>query len=121
MLGAGFAAYQQIFSTYAAYDDEGYLMLSLRSFIAGEPLYDAVYTQYGPAYYAGETVFHRVSGLPITHDVTRMKTLGTWLAAALLAGLLLLRLTGSPPFAVMAGLATFFHLDRFCLEPGHPQ
>ena len=83
MIAAGFAGYQQIFSTFAEYDDEGYVMLSLASFSAGNPLYDETYTQYGPAFFMLESAFHKVTGLPISHDVTRMKTIGVWLICSL--------------------------------------
>ena len=49
-LAAAGAGYEQIFSTNAAYDDEGYVMLSLVSYRHGKPLYDET-TQYGPAYF----------------------------------------------------------------------
>ena len=59
-------------------------MVSLDSFLSGQPLYDSTYSQYGPAYYCLQSLLHGNGGLPITHDVTRMKTLVTWLAIAVL-------------------------------------
>ena len=118
---AAFAGYQHIFSTYADYDDEGYVMLSLVSYMQGEPLYDATYTQYGPAFFALQSAFHRVTGLPITHDVTRLKTLFLWLLVAAMCGMTIRRMTDSRIAALAGGLAVFLHLDRLCLEPGHPQ
>jgi hypothetical protein len=120
-LAAAFAAYQQIFSTYADYDDEGTLMLSVVTFMQGHPLYVDTHSQYGPAYYALEAAFHRVTGLPVTHDVTRLGTVAVWLAVAWLGGLVVFRLTRSRWLAVAGGLVAFFHLERLCLEPGHPQ
>ena len=79
LIAAGFAGYQQIFATYAKYDDEGYVILSLASFLEGEPLYDSTYSQYGPAYYGADAAVHRLTGLPVSHDVTRIETLIVWL------------------------------------------
>ena len=120
-IGAAFAGYQHVFSTLAIYDDEGYVMLSLRSFLQGYPLYDDTYTQYGPAYYIFQAAVHRIADLPITHDVTRQKTLVVWLAVALLGMGFAYRTTQSLPLSVVAFVAVFFHFDRFTQEPGHPQ
>ena len=52
LLAAGAATgFCQIFSTFARYDDEGYVMASLQSFLNGHALYDEVYSTFGPAYY----------------------------------------------------------------------
>ena len=45
-------AYEQVFSHLNTPDDEGYVTLTLRSFVDGNALYDDVYSQYGPGFYA---------------------------------------------------------------------
>ncbi|HET9152968.1 MAG TPA: hypothetical protein VFN85_02490, partial [Solirubrobacterales bacterium] len=42
------AAYFWIFTTFAGYDDEGTLLVSLQAFAHGEVLYRDVYSPYGP-------------------------------------------------------------------------
>src|SRR6185369_7100052 len=121
VVGAAFAGYHQIVATHTDYDDEGYVMLTLASFMKGEPLYDAVYTQYGPAPFVLWEAVHRVTGLPVTHDVTRLKSLAVWLAIAALCALVVGRLTGSSAAAAAGFASGFLHLERLCLEPGHPQ
>ena len=122
LLGAaGFAGWHQIFATHTDYDDEGYVMLSIVSFMDGKPLYDETYTQYGPVPFVVASAVHGLTGLPIDHDVTRLTTLGLWLAAAVLAAALVVRLTGAWWAGAVAFLVAFFHLERLCLEPGHPQ
>ncbi|MCA9259975.1 MAG: hypothetical protein KDA61_12275, partial [Planctomycetales bacterium] len=111
----GLAGYQQLFSTFAPYDDEGYVMLSLASYRDGKPLYDETSTQYGPALFALQSAFHTVTGLPISHDVTRLRTLSAWLLIAALAGALVYRLTGHFWLASASSGVAFLHLDRFCL------
>ena len=118
---AGFAGYQQLFSSFAPYDDEGYMMVSLVCFMDGKPLYDETFTQYGPAHYLIQGAVHRASGLPVTHDVTRLKTLAIWLLTALLAGAFICRITASWPLGLAGMLLSFLHLDRLSMEPGHPQ
>lgn len=113
--------YQQVFSTLAPYDDEGYVMLGVVHYLQGLPLYEKIYTQYGPGLFVVEGGFHRLTGLPVTHDVVRFRTLAVWLSTALLGYGIVRRITASPWMGVAAFGASFLHLERLCLEPGHPQ
>lgn len=117
----GWAGFCQLFSSLARYDDEGYVLLSLRTYLAGHPLYDQTYSQYGPAYFALEGAWHRLLRMPVTHDVARWKTLAAWLLSALLAGGIVQRLTGRRWLALATIAAAWLHLDRLGLEPAHPQ
>jgi hypothetical protein len=121
VLGASITGYQRLFSTFNPLDDEGYVMLSLASVLEGQPLYDATYSQYGPAFFEVETLLHRWTGLPVSHDVTRLKSLLTWLAVAGVAAAFIYRLTASRLFSACSFLLCFFHLERLVMEPGHPQ
>ena len=123
---AAFVGYQQIFSTFAEYDDEGYVMISLRSFMNGQPLYDETFSQYGPAFYLVEGSIQRLLDLPITHNVVRLKTIAKWLLVAAACAFFVGRLTRdsgtrSRPLSMLTFCIVFLHLDRLCLEPGHPQ
>ena len=121
LTGAALFAFFRLYSSFAPYDDEGYVQLSLQTYRSGEPLYDRVGTQYGPAFFTVQDAVHTLTGLPVTHDVARLKTLLAWLAACVLAADTLRRLTGRWTLAALAGAAVLFHLDRFGWEPGHPQ
>lgn len=116
-----FAGYQRLFASFASYDDEGYVMVSLRQFMAGGALYDQIYSQYGPAYYWLAALFHGVTDWPVTHDVTRIKTLAVWMSVSLLAAGWLYRVTRSGVVATLGLLFVSFHLERLAMEPGHPQ
>jgi hypothetical protein len=118
---ASFAAYQQAFCTFAAYDDEGYVMMSLRNVMRGKPLYDETYSQYGPAYYAIHGTIHRIWNIPISHDVVRLKMVAQWIAIATVSMFTVYRLTDSKCLAAVGFISVFCFLDRLCLEPGHPQ
>ena len=115
------AAYLSLFSSFAPYDDEGYVMLSLKTFMAGEPLYDETYSQYGPAYYFLNSWLHRLFHWEVSHDVARLKTLGIWLVTAASVALFSCALTGSRLVLLISYLAAYFHLDRLGTEPSHPQ
>ena len=116
-----YVGFQQVFSTHADYDDEGYVMLSLASVMQGHALYDETYTQYGPFFFASQSLLHNATGLPVTHDVVRVKTLFVWVLAATLLMSFAFIETRSWRLAAIVYLLAFFHLDRLCLEPGHPQ
>ena len=120
LAGAGLYMFYIIFSQKSG-DDEGYLMISVRGFLEGHPLYDSVFTQYGPVYYLYEWLLRSLTALPMTHDATRMLCIFHWLLAAAalaVAGGLICR-------SVLAGIFVFMqavvHLTMIGNEPGHPQ
>jgi hypothetical protein len=111
----------QLYSSFAPYDDEGYVLLSLRMFRAGHPLYDSTATQYGPAFFILQDGLHSLLQLPVTHDVARARTGIAWILTAALTAFVVWRLTSRAGLTLVAGLGAMWHLDRLGLEPGHPQ
>jgi hypothetical protein len=107
-------------STFAPYDDEGYVLLSVREFLARGALFDEVYTNYGPTYYAYKHLLSILQGLP-THDLTRLTTLYTWMCGAVFVGAGALWLTRSGLAAVAVFCVTTIALVPLVAEPGHPQ
>jgi hypothetical protein len=79
---AGIYAYSIIFSQFAFYDDEGFMMTSVRGFLEGHALYDKVFTWYGPFYYFYKWILHGLGQLPLSHDLTGLLCLIHWLAAS---------------------------------------
>jgi len=117
-LAAGFFL---IYSYFPSYDDEGYLMITVKQTLDGGILYDEVYTQYGPVYYIYRWILSGVFMLPITHDATRLSTLVVWILTALGSGVIALRYTSSIIAGSLAYVLTFCFLSRVVSEPGHPQ
>ena len=113
-------AYFQIFSFFAEYDDEGYLLISLKLFRQGHALYDTVFSQYGPFYYAFMDGLASVLRLEWTHDAGRFITLGMWTSASLLCGLAIFALTRSLALGCVVQLLTGLALDTLRYEPMHP-
>jgi hypothetical protein len=110
-----------VFARFQDYDDEGYLLVTVQQFLQGLPLYDQVYTQYGPAYHLWQQVLHTLLGIPVTHDATRVVTLVVWLTCAVLVGWIVWLLTKRQLLTALGTIAAFMHLTRMTLEPGHPQ
>ncbi len=114
-------AFFQVFSSFPWYDDEGYLMITVKQFVEGNILYDEVYTQYGAAYYFYKWLIHGLLNLPVTHNITRLTTLFVWILTSFLCGIFALRLTRSAVGGAAAYILTFLILFRMTYEPGHPQ
>ena len=70
-----------MFSAFMFYDDEGYVLLSLRNFAAHGGLYRDVYTQYGPFPFVSYCALQAL-GVPLTHTVGRLITIGAWAGTA---------------------------------------
>ena len=77
--------------------------------------------RYGPAFYVLQSLIHRTLRAPLTHDLERFLTVGTWVAASALTAATVLRVTRSWMVAGLTFLAVFGHLVLLINEPGHPQ
>ncbi len=107
--------------TFSDYDDEGYMLLTLKHFVSEGHLYTRTFSQYGPFYFFAQGLFFQVLRVPITHDGTRLVTLVYWLAAGLLAALFVRKFSSSFVFGCAAGLSCVFVGRVLASEPGHPQ
>ena len=78
--------YFKLFTTWAPYDDEGYVLVTLHHYALGFKLYDDIFTQYGPAFYQLESVLRWCVPHELTSDGQRWKTLVFWLFTAIAGG-----------------------------------
>jgi hypothetical protein len=117
----GIVAYSRAFSNYAFYDDEGTLMMSLKRFFDGLPLYDRVGAIYGPAFYLFEWTMHRVAGIPLSHDSVRFVSVFVWLLTTALAFLIVYKITRSLTVAALTHLLVFRAMGFMGVETAHPQ
>jgi hypothetical protein len=110
----------RIFTGFGVYDDEGYMLIALKSFLNHGSLYDDVFTGYGPFYYEFWGGVFSTLGIPVNHDGGRMVTMVVWVLSSLLIGLSIWRVTRS----ILLGLATqmivFGALASLVSEPMHP-
>ena len=113
--------YRLVYAQFQGYDDEGYLLVTVRQFLEGRPLYDDVYTQYGPAYYLWQWALHGLLAIPVTNDATRLVTLAVWLTVCVLVGLQVWWISRLVSLAMLGSVVAFFHLAQLSFEPGHPQ
>ena len=87
------------------FDDEGYILVSLRGWIGGHALYDDVYSQYGPAFFQIIGWPFRILGNDyVTFDAARAVTVVLGAVTALSLGLVTKRITGSGAAGLAAGV-----------------
>ena len=122
----GFAAalaaigYWMLFSSFAVYDDEGYILISVREYFFHGKLYEGVYSQYGPVFYFLMDLLQRGLGQPVDHTLARWLTLGFWIGTAGCCALTVWRQTTSRSLTVFTLTATFLYLYFITDEPFHP-
>ncbi len=114
------AGYWLLFTTFMVYDDEGYVLLSLKNFAEHGALYDQVYSQYGPFFFVACDGLHRLLGFAWTNTAGRLLTLGLWSATALVCATLVWRRTRSAGAAAVTLAGVFTYLWVMVHEPGHP-
>lgn len=120
-LAAALAAYYAIFTNFAAYDDEGTLLVTVQSFAHGHVLYRDIYSPYGPFYYELFGGFFALTGKAVTTDASRSIVVVIWVATSFLYGVSVQRLTGRLALGAGAMIAAFAPLGVLANEPMHPQ
>jgi hypothetical protein len=113
------AGFGLMFSTYMVYDDEGYVLFSLRNFVDGGGLYDRVFSQYGPFFFLWNQGLHFL-GHDFSHTAGRLITLVMWFAATGGCAALVWRATRSGPATACTLAGVFLHLWPLINEPSHP-
>ena len=114
------AGYWLLFTTFMVYDDEGYVLISLKNFAEHGALYDQVYSQYGPFFYVAYDALHHLFGFAWTNTAGRLITLVNWWGTAAICGLLVWRFTRSASLTAFTGAGVFTYLWVMINEPLHP-
>lgn len=109
-----------LFTSFMLYDDEGYILLTLRNQIEHGGLYDRVYTQYGPFFYAMLGGLSRLLDFEWNNTSGRWFTLVNWLATSGLCGLLVWRCHRLWAAALFTSVSIFAMLWIMLQEPVHP-
>jgi len=114
-------AYYSILTNVQPQDDEGQLIMTVRSFISGRSVYSNGASIYGPYYYLYEYLAHKLMGVPISIESARYVSLVFWMTASLLALLVVYRATGSPIISLISLFFVFRALAFIPDFPAHPQ
>jgi hypothetical protein len=109
-----------LFTTFQLYDDEGYVLYSLKNYGEHGQLYDRVFSQYGPFFFAFYDALHRMLGFAWTSTSARIITLVHWILTAGCCGALAWRFTRSVTATAFVGGGVFTFIWIMINEPIHP-
>ena len=112
--------YWAMFSSFHAYDDEGYFLVVLRDYLAGQPLLRPAAPIYGPFFFEVMGGVFKLFHLQPGHDSGRLVTLAIWLTGSLGSGLAAFRLTKNLWLGAGVVLMTFGVLEALVNEPMQP-
>ncbi|MGH7192799.1 MAG: hypothetical protein ACREJM_04595, partial [Candidatus Saccharimonadales bacterium] len=117
----GICGFFGLFTSFQRWDDEGYILYTLKNFWQHHPLYREVCSPYGPAYYLVHSAVLQLFGPPTT-DLLRFTTLGFWVLGSLASGVLVFLRTRDFRVSALAILCSFQLAARAVQsEPTHPQ
>ena len=119
-IAATITAYFIIFTTFAPYDDEGTLLIGLRAFVDGDPLYRDIWSVYGPFYYELFGGLFSLFGQEVTTNASRTIVLVVWVATSLFFGVAAHRFTRNLWLGLTGMIAAFGSLVVLANEPMHP-
>ena len=109
----------RISTGFSNYDDEGYMLISLKSFLTNGWVYSGV-NGYGPFYYEFWGAVCSIFGISVNHDDGRTMTLVVWVLSSLIIGLSAWHITGSILLGLATQLTAFEALFTLVNEPMHP-
>ena len=113
-------AFYAFFTGLQEYDDEGYLLISLREYARGGVLYDEVFSQYGPAYFQVLTPIFRVARLAFVPTHGRALGMALLVVTAIVCAMATWRLTRSVLVTLLGELLVVQALVPSRDEPLHP-
>jgi hypothetical protein len=113
-------AYPMLFGQFAPYDDEGYLLVSVKAWLRGGRLYDDIYSQYGPFYYQAMSALFTGLRMPVDHDHAGLVTIAFWVAGSLACGFIAHAISGRLLVSLSVVLLAFLGLFGLRSEPMHP-
>jgi hypothetical protein len=113
-----YLGYLLMFVGFSNYDDEGFMLVSLRAYLSGHRLYDTVVVQYGPFFYEFFGILGAL-GVPFDNDSGRLVTLAVWVAVSLLAGVSVFVFTKNLGLGLVTQFVTFANTS-LTAEPMHP-
>lgn len=114
-------AYYTVFSIFAAYDDEGTVLVTLNGFLNGHVLFKDVYTPFGPFYYELFGGLFDLTGKAVDTDTSRSIVAVLWVLTSFLYGISVQRLTRRLTLGAAGMIVAFGTLSVLANEPMHAQ
>ena len=121
LIAAALLAYFKSFFNLNSFDDEGYLLATVKAFVEHHALYDQIYTLYGPFYYLVEWLFYGVTGFAPSHDCVRLIAFVLWSFCAAMLSWPVYHMTRSLLLSGFTLVVAVQTLVFFQWSPGHPE
>ena len=109
------------FSGFLWFDDEGTLLVSIRSFIEGHRMYDDVYSLYGPLFNIFYLLLYGPLHIPANHVAGRLIAMSLWLAWTAGFAFFSFLLSRSRVSMLLCFVLTLRLLSPLMASAGHPQ
>ena len=109
-----------MFNQFTFWQDEGYLLVTLREWARHGGLYTRVFSRYGPAEMFFFGLPEHLLGSQFTFTSGRVVTLTLWIATSMVLGLIVLVIGRHTVTAILTQVVSFFLLESFTNEPMHP-
>jgi hypothetical protein len=114
-------SYYKMFAAFSPFDDEGSLMHLVQMYLENTASYDLLRTVYGPLYFLQKYAIYTALNVDVSHDITRLTTIGYWAVIALVGAVFVHRITKSLLLAAVVQMQLILHLADLIGSPGHPQ
>jgi hypothetical protein len=111
----------QVGMHFSDYDDEGFMLLTLKQYMGGAALYDGMYTEYGPFYYVAHSTLLKLASWPVDHDHIRFLSVLMWVLVASGWAACVWLWQRSIAWSLTTLLTVAVILRALKWEPGHPQ
>src|SRR5579864_5906575 len=109
-----------VHSYFGPFDDEGYWLISLRTYHLHGSLYHNTFSQAGPFYYEIWSLVYSLFGMQVNWDTGRLITLAVWIATSVVIGVAVWILSRRALLGVLAEVVSFlvlFVLSAIPMEP----
>ena len=110
-------AYWKLFTTWQPYDDTGFNTYAIRLFMDGHPLYNQIFSPYGPFPFELWGAVFKILGVTPSTDAAYLATYVLWLATSVAIGVCAQRLSGRVAIGVCAQILSFALLAISTREP----
>lgn len=119
-IASGVFAYATLFSRFTDWDDEGFFLMALRAYQAGQGFYERIEMVYGPFYFQAVAGLFSLLHVPLDNVNARWFVFCIWMISELAIYHFVRRVTASMFAGALAYVLSFPILRMLANEPLHP-
>ena len=107
-------------TVFEPWDDEGFVILTIKQFMSGKAYFTDVFSTYGPGWVEFWSAVFGISGAPLNSYTARIAVLVCWVLVSVLMGASVWRMTRHASLGLLTQIMTFVALRAMTTEPLHP-